>query len=68
MPGKGVTFARPPAWAVRVVWRLFAGPGGSWLARWLVVWTLVCAAGVAGALATRAAGALCACGCELSAI
>ena len=68
MPGNGVTFAPPPACAVLVPWRLFAGPAAAWLARWLVVWTLVSAACVAGALATRAAGALCACECELPAI
>src|SRR6185437_126193 len=47
---------------------LFAGPAAYWPARWLVVWTLVSAAGVAEALATRAAGAVCACERELSAI
>jgi hypothetical protein len=49
-------------------WRLIAGPAASLLARWLVLSTLVTAACGAGALATRAAGALCACGCELPAI
>jgi hypothetical protein len=68
MPGKGFTFAPPPACGVRAPWRLIAGPAASLLARWLVLSTLVTAACGAGALATRAAGALCACGCELPAI